>query len=129
MKNQLIIRFVQNTVRRSVPVAAVLLALSSTLAMFPKVTAHLQGDRFAGTTITGTVYFIGGRTPGRSLPFRLIINRLTTPQEVSGLNSTLQSGGQDALLNNLSRMNAGRIQIGSGVGVTANAIIASSAEG
>ena len=38
------------------------------------------------------------------------------------LNEALQ-GGQDDLLKALSRMNAGRIQIGTGVGVPANAII------
>jgi len=80
-------------------------------------------DAYAGTTITGTVYFISGPRPGRSLPFTLMVNRITTPQEISQLNSTLQSGGQDDLLRALSRLNAGRIQIGTGVGVTANAIM------
>ena len=86
--------------------------------------AHGQSDRFSGRTITGTVYFIGGRTAGRSLSFRLIINRLTTPDEVNQLNEAL-SGGQDQLLKVLSKMDAGRIQLGSDVGVPANAIIAS----
>jgi hypothetical protein len=86
--------------------------------------AHGQSDRLSGRTITGTVYFIGGRSAGRSLPFRLIINRLTTPDEVTQLNEALQSG-QDQLLKVLSRMDAGRIQIGSDVGVPANAIIPS----
>ena len=86
--------------------------------------ARGQSDRFSGRTITGTVYFIGGRTAGRSLPFRLIINRLTTAEEVAQLNEALQSG-QDQLLKVLSKMDAGRIQIGSDVGVPANAIIAS----
>jgi hypothetical protein len=86
--------------------------------------ARGQSDRLLGRTITGTVYFIGGRTAGRSLPFRLVINRLTTPDEVNQLNEALQSGGQDGLLKVLSRMDAGRIQIGSDVGVPANAIIA-----
>jgi hypothetical protein len=85
--------------------------------------ARGQSDRLSGRTITGTVYFIGGRTAGRSLAFRLIINRLTTPDEVTQLNEALQSG-QDQLLKVLSRMDAGRIQIGSDVGVPANAIIA-----
>jgi hypothetical protein len=85
---------------------------------------HGQTDGLSGRTITGTVYFIGGRTAARSLPFRLIINRLTTPEEVSQLNQALQSGGQDELLKVLSRMQAGRIEIGSGVGIPANAIIA-----
>jgi hypothetical protein len=86
--------------------------------------ARGQSDRFSGRTITGTVYFIGGRTAGRSLSFRLIIKQLTTPDEVNQLNEAL-SGGQDQLLKVLSKMDAGRIQIGSDVGVPANAIIAS----
>ena len=82
-----------------------------------------------GRTVTGTIYFIGGRTAGRSLPFTLIINRLTTAEEVSQLNAALQSGGQDEMLKVLSRMQAGRIQIGTGVGVPANAIVGAPAEG
>jgi hypothetical protein len=87
-------------------------------------------DRYAGTTIQGTAYFVGSRvaTRNRSLPFTLIINRLSTPDEVSQLNSAL-SGGQDDLLRQLSKMNAGRIQIGTGVGITANAIFATETEG
>jgi len=80
-----------------------------------------QESRLAGRTVTGTVYFIGGRSSGRSLPFRLVINRVNTAQEVSQLNTALQSG-QDDLLGSLTKMDAGRIQIGNGVGVTANAI-------
>jgi hypothetical protein len=83
-----------------------------------------QAGGLAGRTITGTVYFMSGRASGRSLSFRLVINKLTTPDEISQLNAALQSGGQDGLLKVLSRMDAGRIQIGSGVGVPANAIIA-----
>ena len=90
--------------------------------------AVAQEEGFAGRTITGTVYFIGGRTAGRSLPFRLNINRFSTPGEVNQLNSALKSGGQDELLNILSKMRAGRIEIGSGVGIPANAIIGSVGE-
>jgi len=57
------------------------------------------------------------------MPFTLIINRLTSPEEVSQLNSALQAGKQDELLRTLSRMDAGRIQIGTNVGVPANAIM------
>lgn len=96
------------------------------IAVFnPRTNAVAQGgEGLAGHTITGTVYFIGGRRPGASLPFTLIINRLTTPEEVSRLNLALQAGKQDELLRSLSRVDAGRIQIGSNVGVPANAIIA-----
>lgn len=97
--------------------------LFATAAFYPGTSTRAQETGFAGRTITGTAYFIGGRRPGRSYPFTLRINRLTTDGEVSQLNSMLQSGGQDELLRTLSRMDAGRIQIGTGVGVPANAII------
>ena len=83
-----------------------------------------EGDRWAGRTITGTAYFVGGARAAQSRQFSLRINRLTTAAEVQELNQTLQSGGQDELLRVLSKMDAGRITIGNGVGITANAIIA-----
>jgi hypothetical protein len=86
-------------------------------------TAYTQDDAYIGRTITGTAYFVGGRRPARSLPFRLVINRISGPDEINQLNTALQSGGQDDLLRTLSRMNSGRIEVGSGVGVRANAII------
>lgn len=88
-----------------------------------------QASRVLGRTITGTVIGISGRLAGRSLPFKLIVNRYTTPEEVQRLNAALQSGGQDELLKVLSGMDAGRIQIGNNVGVTANAIISTPTEG
>jgi len=102
-------------------VVVVLLVGISTF--YPRTNTFAQGEGLAGRTITGTVYFIGGRRPGRSLPFTLIINRITTPDEVRQLNSALQEGKQDELLRQLSRMDSGRIQIGTGIGVPANAIM------
>ena len=94
------------------------------LAVFnPGTNTLAQGEGIAGRTITGTVYFMSGRRPGASMPFTLIINRLTTPEEVSQLNSALQAGKQDELLRTLSRMDAGRIQIGTGIGVPANLVM------
>ena len=99
-----------------------ILLLVGVAAFIPQRNTAAQQSAYAGATITGTVYFIGGPRPGRSLPFRLIIDRITTPEEVNQLNSALQSG-QDELLRTLSHMKAGRIEIGSGVGIPANAII------
>ncbi len=79
----------------------------------------------APRTVTGTVVGVGGRFGGRSWPFRLIVNRYTSDEEVRRLNSALQRGGQEELLRELSGMKAGRIQVGNNVGVEANAIIAS----
>ncbi|MCA1575822.1 MAG: hypothetical protein LC794_00500 [Acidobacteria bacterium] len=101
---------------------AVLLFLG-TAALYPQTNALAQ-DAYVGRTITGTAYFIGGRRPARSMPFRLIVNRLSTPDEVNQLNSALQSGGEEQLMRRLERMDAGRIEIGTGIGVPANFIIA-----
>ena len=92
-------------------------------AYYPQTKAVAQGEELIGRTITGTIYFMSGRRPGSSLPFTLRINRITTPDEVLQLNSALQGGRQDELLRELSRLDAGRIQIGTGVGLPANAII------
>jgi hypothetical protein len=82
-----------------------------------------QAQRNSSQRINGTVVGISGRLAGRSRPFSLIINNYTSGGQVSELNAALQRG-QDDLLRTLSRMNAGRIQVGTGVGVRANAIIA-----
>ncbi len=104
-------------------VMIVVLLLLGIAAFGPATNTLAQGEGLAGRTITGTVYFVSGRRPGLSLPFKLIINRTTTPDEVSQLNSALQAGKQDELLRELSRMDVGRIQVGSNVGVPANAIM------
>ena len=109
---------------RTVIMLVVVLLLG--IAVFNPATKTLaQGEGLAGRTITGTVYFISGRRPGLSLPFTLNIKRITSSEEVSQLNSALQAGKQDELLRTLSRTEAGRIQIGSNVGVPANAILVS----
>src|SRR5690349_22836535 len=100
-----------------------ILLLVGVAACIPLTNASAQQNAYSGATITGTVYFVGGPRPGRSLPFRLIIEHTTGPDEINQLNSALQSGGQDQLMRTLERMKAGRIEIGTGVGVPANAII------
>jgi len=90
----------------------------------------LSAKAAAGETIQGTVVGIGGRMAGRTRPFTLIVNRYTSADDVVNMNSALRSGGQDALMRVLSRLDAGRIAVGTGVGVTANAVIATpTAEG
>lgn len=73
--------------------------------------------------ITGTFVSMSGRTAGRSRQFTLIAKRYTAPNELRELNEAL-SRGQDELLKAMSKMDAGQIQIGTGVGVPANVIIA-----
>src|ERR1044071_2607086 len=107
--------------KRFVMVVEVLMLGIALLSPGTKVRA--QGEGLAGRTITGTVYFVSGRRPGLSLPFTLIINRITPAADVSRLNAALQEGKQDELLRSLSSLEAGRIQIGGNVGVPANAIM------
>jgi len=97
-------------------------ALFGTAILSPLPEANAQSER---QTINGTAYFIStGRFGGsRTRSFRLIVNSYTPVNQVRELNDALQRG-QDDMLRVLSRMDAGRISIGSGVGVTANAIIA-----
>ncbi len=106
--------------RRAISLLCVLCCVLGT--MFTAAEAKGQSR----LNINGTVYAIGrGRRSGSwTGQFRLIVNSYTTPGQARELNDALQQGGQDALLKVLSGMNAGRVQIGSGVGVTANAIIA-----
>ena len=101
-----------------------LTVLLFTIAMLrPAPTTLAQGGSYAGQTITGTAYFVSGPRPGRSLPFRLNIKRVTTEDEIRQLNSALQDGGEEQLMRVLSRMDAGRIEVGTGVGVPANVIM------
>ena len=90
----------------------------------------LTAKAAAGETIQGTVVGIGGRMAGRTRPFTLNVNRYTSPDDVANMNAALRSGGQDALMRVLSKLDAGRIAVGNNVGVTANAVIATpTAEG
>ena len=73
--------------------------------------------------ITGTVVYMSGRSSGRTRQFTLTINQFTPPNQLRELNEALSSGGQDRLLDKLDDMDAGRIQLGTGIGVDANAII------
>src|ERR1051325_544416 len=84
----------------------------------------------AGQVINGTVVGISGRLAGRSRPFTLRVNSYTSPSDAERLNNALRSGGEDELLNVLTKLDAGRIAIGTGVGVPANAVLATpTAEG
>ena len=73
--------------------------------------------------VTGTFVSMSGRTSGRTRQFTVTINRYTAPNQLRELNEALSSGGQDELLKVMSKMDAGRVQIGTGVGVRANAVI------
>ena len=108
--------------KRTTSVLLLMLLVFGSTVFYPLTNVSAQ-DPVTGRTITGTVYFVGGRRPGRTLPFRLIVNRISNEDEIQQLNAALQSGGQDGLMKALSKMSAGRIEVGTGVGVPANVII------
>lgn len=81
-------------------------------------------------TVTGTVVSISGRLAGRTRQFTLRVNSYTSASDAERLNNALRSGGEGELMDVLSKLDAGRIAIGTGVGVPANAVIATpTAEG
>lgn len=100
---------------------AALLAVA--LGTFSASSALAQDDIYEGSTVTGTIVSFGGRLGSRSGNFRLIIRNYTSRAELERLNDALRSG-QDSLLQAVSGMSAGQIQIGNGVGVPANVIFA-----
>ena len=104
---------------------AALLAVA--LATFLASSTLAHADIYEGSTVTGTIVSFGGRLGSRSGNFRLIIRNYTSRAEVERLNDSLRSG-QDSLLNAVSGMSAGQIQIGNGVGVPANVIFVEPAE-
>jgi hypothetical protein len=108
--------------RRAIIMLCALCCAAGLALAYPAAGAKVESR----LTINGTVYAIGGgrRAGSWSGPFRLIVNSYTTPGQVRELNDALQRDGQDGLLKALSKLDAGRIQLGSGVGVTANAVIA-----
>ena len=113
-------------VRKMLSLAASL-CVASTLAAAPAAArgrAAAQGARVIGRQVVGTVVGIGGRTAGRTRPFTLYVDRVTSAEDVGRLNEALRRGGDDEMLSVLRRMEAGRIVIGNNVGLPANAILA-----
>jgi hypothetical protein len=109
---------------------AICCVVSAGLFQTASLSASAKAAPAREETINGTMIGIGGRWSGRSAPFKLIINHYTSADDVARLNSALQSGGQDRLLDALSKLDAGRIAVGENVGVTANAIVSTpTAEG
>lgn len=107
-----------------------LISLGIALSFLAVSPATVMAQRnLLGASITGTAYFVGGFRSARSAQFTLLINRFTSPEEVRQLEEALRSDGQDGLLRAMSRMTAGRIQIGTGVGIPANVILSSQVEG
>jgi len=85
--------------------------------------APSQSQEGGRERITGTFVSMSGRTSGRTRQFTLTIDRYTPPGQVRELTDSLSRGGQDELLKTMSGMDAGRIAIGTGVGVPAKVVI------
>ncbi|HEX3558647.1 MAG TPA: hypothetical protein VHU19_05560 [Pyrinomonadaceae bacterium] len=102
------------------------------LAASSQSTSHAGGagsNALAAQYIQGTVVGISGRDAGRSRPFSLVVNRYTSPDDIARLTAAMPRG-QDALLDVLSKLDAGRISLNNNVGVTANVIVSTpTAEG
>ena len=98
----------------------VLLFVLCCMALFAAPSQSVENGR---ERITGTIVFMSGRASGRSRQFTLTIDRFTPPNQLRELNEALTNGGQDQLVDKLDDMDAGRIQIGTGLGVPANAVI------
>jgi hypothetical protein len=99
------------------------LVLAVFVAVVTSTTALAQDEIYEGSTITGTVVAFSGRLGSRSSQFRLIIKNYSSRADVERLNGVLASG-QDRLLDEISKLSAGQIQIGNTVGVRANVIFA-----
>jgi hypothetical protein len=77
-----------------------------------------------GTTFTGTAVIYGSGLNTRTItrPFTLIINGRTSADEAQRYLSTLERGGQDALLRDIDDNDLGRFSLGGSVGVRLNAV-------
>ncbi|HEX6731544.1 MAG TPA: hypothetical protein VF074_16075 [Pyrinomonadaceae bacterium] len=98
----------------------VVLLVLCCIALFAAPSLSVENGR---EKITGTFVSRSGRTSGQTRQFTLTINQYTPPNQLRELNEALTNGGQDQLLDKLDDMNAGRIAIGTGIGVRANAVI------
>jgi hypothetical protein len=90
--------------------------------------ALAQGGRSV-QRITGTAVGIGGRLGGRTRQFTLVVYNYSPTNQVRELNEALRRGGQDEMLRVISELKAGRIEIGTGVGVDANVVMSDPWEG
>lgn len=100
------------------------------LQFFAILTATMLGlsmktNAQPSTTITGTaiIYGSGLNTRTVSRPFTLKINGSTSDQETDAYLDTLQGGGQDALLRQISSKNLGRFSFTGSVGEPLNMVL------
>jgi hypothetical protein len=102
------------------------------LALFANaVQAQDRSSRefITGGYITGTYVSLGGiRTRSRTGPFTVRIKGYTTMDEAQQMQTALQAGGQDRLLDVMRKMDKGRVQFNNRVGVPITAVMTSATE-
>src|SRR5688572_23599476 len=91
------------------------------------LTVTLSATTYAqrGTTFTGTAvtYGAGMNTRTVTRPFTMIVTGKTSAGEAARYLATLQNGGQDALMREISSNNLGRFSLGGTVGQPLNVVI------
>lgn len=78
-----------------------------------------------GTTFTGTAVIYGSGFSTRTItrPFTMIIESQTSDADARRYLSTLERGGQDALMREIGSNDLGRFSMGNSVGLPLNAVV------
>ncbi len=104
--------------------------MKSSLSIFTIIILGLAGSAITaaaqrGMTFTGTavIYGSGFNTRTISRGFTLTVNRRTSESEAQRYLSTLQSGGQDALMREIQNNDLGRFSMTGSVGHPLNAVL------
>ena len=104
--------------------------MKSSLSIFTIIILGLAGSAITaaaqrGMTFTGTavIYGSGVNTRTISRGFTLTVNRRTSESEAQRYLSTLQSGGQDALMREIQNNDLGRFSMTGSVGHPLNAVL------
>ena len=104
--------------------------MKSSLSIFTIIVFGLAGSAITaaaqrGMTFTGTavIYGSGFNTRTISRGFTLTVNRRTSESEAQRYLSTLQSGGQDALMREIQNNDLGRFSMTGSVGHPLNAVL------
>jgi len=90
------------------------------LSLFAVSTYAQRGTTFTGTAVT---YGAGFNTRTVTRPFTMIVTGKTSPEEAARYLNTLQQGGQDALMREISSNNLGRFSLSGNVGQALNVVI------
>lgn len=88
--------------------------------------ASIEGESAVAPTAKqvyeGNIIYFGGPRRSTVTTFRMTVDSFTSDAEVARLGEILKSGGQDALLKEISKEKRGTIQIGTQLGRDLNAV-------